>query len=241
MSQFLSSKETHFCLEDLIKNAKTQLILMSPYLQLTTLIKKLLINKNHSKVNVHIIYSKSDLHPDEVEWILQLDYVHLSYYKNLNAKCYMNENECIISSLNLCEFNQMNNNEMGILIHKYEDHHAYKEAYDEVQKIICRSNTVNMTLNNLKSEITLSEVKKTQDPPSASKLTTSKLAAKHKVKTSNLLETFAVKGLITLNENNKYHLTNLGKSYGGEFKSSQFGGYFIWPENMNILSSQEVS
>ncbi len=51
----------------------------------------------------------------------KLDFVRLSFCKNLHAKCYLNESECIISSLNLYEFSQINNNEMGILIRKYED------------------------------------------------------------------------------------------------------------------------
>ena len=51
----------------------------------------------------------------------QLNYVRISFCKNLHAKCYLNEESCIVSSLNLYEFSQVNNNEMGILISKDED------------------------------------------------------------------------------------------------------------------------
>ena len=48
----------------------------------------------------------------------KLEYVQSVFCKNLHAKCYLNESTCIISSLNLYEFSQVNNNEMGVLIEK---------------------------------------------------------------------------------------------------------------------------
>lgn len=118
MSKFLNTSATNFYLEELIKNAKERLILISPFLKLNDRIKELLEDKNRLKIDIRIIYGKSDLHPDEIKWMQKLDYVRVSFCKNLHAKCYINESTCIISSLNLYEFSQVNNNEMGILIEK---------------------------------------------------------------------------------------------------------------------------
>ena len=57
-----------------------------------------------------------------------LTYIRTSYCKNLHAKCYLNESLCIITSLNLYEFSQVNNNEMGVLIRRAEDTDLYREG-----------------------------------------------------------------------------------------------------------------
>ncbi len=104
MAKFLNTSATNFFLEELIKNAKERLILISPYLRLNDRIKELLEDKDRLKIDVRIVYGKSDLHPEEIKWTQKLDYVRLSFCKNLHAKCYPNESEYIISSLNLYEF-----------------------------------------------------------------------------------------------------------------------------------------
>ncbi|WP_166170576.1 phospholipase D family protein [Acinetobacter sp. SA01] len=233
MAKFLNTSGTNFFLEELIKNAKERLILISPYLRLNDRIKELLEDKDRLKIDIRIVYGKSDLHPDEIKWLQKLDYVRLSFCKNLHAKCYLNESECIISSLNLYEFSQVNNNEMGILIRKYEDGDVFKEAYEEAQRIIRISDEVRITLDEVKTE-QRSEDNEETNTDNFSKLTTSKLAAKHKIKTADLLEKLVKKGLLTLNDNGKHYLTDQGKSLGGEFRSSQYGGYFLWTENIEL-------
>ena len=79
---------------------------------------------------------QKELQPQEIEWLRGLTYIRTSFCKNLHAKCYMNEEMCIITSLNLYEFSQVNNNEMGILIQRSEDGQLYKDAYEEAQRII---------------------------------------------------------------------------------------------------------
>lgn len=234
VAKFLNTSGTNFFLEELIKNAKERLILISPYLRLNDRIKELLEDKDRLKIDIRIVYGKSDLHPDEIKWMQKLDYVRLSFCKNLHAKCYLNEDECIISSLNLYEFSQVNNNEMGILVRKYEDDEVFKDAYEEAQRIIRISDEVRITLDEVKTESSPQENDADEESSNFSKLTTSKLAAKHKIKTNDLLEKLVNKGFLTINDNGKNYLTDLGKSVGGEFRSSQYGGYFLWNENTEL-------
>lgn len=152
MAKFLNTSATNFFLEELIKSAKERLILISPYLRLNDRIKELLEDKDRLKIDIRIVYGKSDLHPEEIKWLQKLDYVRLSFCKNLHAKCYLNESECIISSLNLYEFSQVNNNEMGILVRKYEDDIVFKEAYEEAQRVIRISEEVRISLDEVKNE-----------------------------------------------------------------------------------------
>ena len=189
MAKFLNTSGTNFFLEELIKNAKERLILISPYLRLNDRIKELLEDKDRLKIDIRIVYGKSDLHPDEIKWMQKLDYVRVSFCKNLHAKCYINESECIISSLNLYEFSQVNNNEMGILVRKYEDNEVFKDAYEEAQRIIRISDEVRITLDEVKAEASpVSEMKESEEEIIFTKLTTAKLAAKVGIKTPDLLE-----------------------------------------------------
>ena len=235
MAKFLNTSGTNFFLEELIKNAKERLILISPYLRLNDRIKELLEDKDRLKIDIRIVYGKSDLHPDEIKWMQKLDYVRVSFCKNLHAKCYINESECIISSLNLYEFSQVNNNEMGILVRKYEDNEVFKDAYEEAQRIIRISDEVRITLDEVKAEASpVSEMKESEEEIIFTKLTTAKLAAKVGIKTPDLLEKLVNKGYVNLTENGKHFLTDLGKAIGGEFRTGQYGIYFLWDENTEI-------
>ena len=235
MAKCLNTSGTNFFLEELIKNAKERLILISPYLRLNDRIKELLEDKDRLKIDIRIVYGKSDLHPDEIKWMQKLDYVRVSFCKNLHAKCYINESECIISSLNLYEFSQVNNNEMGILVRKYEDNEVFKDAYEEAQRIIRISDEVRITLDEVKAEASpVLEIKESEEEIIFTKLTTAKLAAKVGIKTPDLLEKLVNKGYLNLTENGKHFLTDSGKAIGGEFRTGQYGIYFLWDENTEI-------
>ena len=235
MAKFLNTSGTNFFLEELIKNAKERLILISPYLRLNDRIKELLEDKDRLKIDIRIVYGKSDLHPDEIKWMQKLDYVRVSFCKNLHAKCYINESECIISSLNLYEFSQVNNNEMGILVRKYEDNEVFKDAYEEAQRIIRISDEVRITLDEVKAEASpVLEIKESEEEIIFTKLTTAKLAAKVGIKTPDLLEKLVNKGYLNLTENGKHFLTDSGKAIGGEFRTGQYGIYFLWDENTEM-------
>ncbi|MCY9836544.1 topoisomerase DNA-binding C4 zinc finger domain-containing protein [Aeromonas media] len=146
---FLNTSATNYFLEELIKDAKERLILISPFLKLNDRIKELLTDKNRLKIDVRIVYGKSELQPEEISWLKELTYIRTSFCKNLHAKCYLNEEMCIIASLNLYEFSQVNNNEMGVLIRRSEDSELYRDAYDEAQRIIRISEEVRISLERV--------------------------------------------------------------------------------------------
>jgi hypothetical protein len=89
--------------------------------------------ENRLKIDVRIVYGKNELQPEEINWLQKLAYIRTNFCKNLHAKCYINEETCIITSLNLYEFSQINNNnEMGVFLSRGDDIDLYKEAYDEM-------------------------------------------------------------------------------------------------------------
>ena len=61
----------------------------------------------------------------------------------------MIENMCIVNSLNLYEFGQVNNNEMDIFILRDEGGQLYKDAYQQAQRIIRISDEVRISLERV--------------------------------------------------------------------------------------------
>jgi phosphatidylserine/phosphatidylglycerophosphate/cardiolipin synthase-like enzyme len=233
MAKFLNTSATNYYLEEMIKGAKDRLILISPFLRLNDRIKELLEDKNRLKIDVRIVYGKSELQPEEVNWLKGLTYVRTSFCKNLHAKCYLNEEMCIVTSLNLYEFSQVNNNEMGVLITRGDDSALYKDAYEEAQRIIRISDEIRMSLEVVAKEDENTEAEEGKEKDNA-KLTSSKVAQKLGMKTAEFLEKATASGLLELREGKPY-LTQKGKDAGGEFRMSpKFGPYFLWPEGFKL-------
>ncbi len=230
MAKFLNTSAINYFLEELIKTAKDRLILISPFLKLNDRMKELLSDKNRLKIDMRIVYGKSELQPEEINWIKELTYIRTSFCKNLHAKCYINEEICIITSLNLYEFSQVNNNEMGVLIRRSEDSDLYKDAYEEAQRIIRISEEIRISLERV---VTNEPENKIEAENSLEKLTSSKLAQKLGMKTNELTEKLVATGHLETRDG-KHYLTPKGKEVGGEFrKSSKFGFYFLWPESFH--------
>lgn len=233
MAKFLNTSATNYYLEELIKNASDRLILISPFLKLNDRIKELLEDKNRLKIDVRIVYGKSELQPTEINWLNELSFIRTSFCKNLHAKCYINEKSCIITSLNLYEFSQVNNNEMGVHVSRDDDPVMYKDTYEEAQRIIRISDEVRISLQKIEKSIQENEIPPSTPPlevNASTKITSSKLAIKLKLKTPELLEQLLLGGYIK-EENDKQVLTDKGETAGGEAKSGRFGAYFIWPED----------
>lgn len=228
MAKFLNTSATNYFLEEMIKEAKDRLILISPFLRLNDRVKELLADKNRLKIDVRIVYGKSELQPEEIGWLNALSYVRTSFCRNLHAKCYLNEELCIVTSLNLYEFSQVNNNEMGVLIRRSEDSELYRDAYEECQRIIRISEEVRIALERVATE---AETEKLEGGESVAKLTSSKLGQQLKLKTAELMDKLVSSGHLEVRDG-KHYLTSKGKDAGAEFRmSSKHGPYFLWPRD----------
>ena len=254
MAKFLNSSGTTYHLEELIKNASDRLIIISPYLKLNDRIKELLEDRNRLKIDIRIVYGKNDLQPEEINWLKNLTFIRTSFCKNLHAKCYLNENECIITSLNLYEFSQVNNNEMGVLIYRNEDAKLYADTYEEAQRIIRISDEVRMSLEKVTGSEGAADDKATSNntninanadinvaiKPTAeiaalnySKLTTAKLAKELGFKTQELNDKLLAAGYVQEQEG-ELILTDTGRAAGGTSKKGKFGEFCLWDAGMVI-------
>jgi len=146
MAKFLDTTGVSYHLQQLINRANERLVLISPFLKINERIKQSLEDKNRMKIDIRVVYGKNDLQPDENNWLKSMQSIRSSFCKDLHAKCYLNEREAIITSMNLYEFSQVNNNEMGVYIDKETDAALYKDLYDEVQRLIRISDELIVTV-----------------------------------------------------------------------------------------------
>ena len=166
MAKFLITTGVSYHLEELIKGTKDRLILISPYLQFTDRIKEHLSNLNVQKRDIRIVYRENKLQLEENNWLESQIGIRTSLCKNLHAKCYINENEAIITSMNLYEFSQQNNNEMGIYMSKAQDADLYNATLEEVQRLLTISEEIRVTVKKVtadtppKTEKKIAEVKR---------------------------------------------------------------------------------
>lgn len=138
MAKYLRTSGISAGIDELIREARERLYIISPYLKLSDNIKVLLNDKEKERVEVRIIFGKQELNPSEMSYLQSLKYVRLYFSKNLHAKCYLNESKMIIASMNLYEFSQQNNTEMGILIDRENeaDKKVYEDAWKDIESLL---------------------------------------------------------------------------------------------------------
>jgi len=149
MAKFLTTSGITYHLEGLVKGAREKLVLISPFLKVNERLRQILDDKDREKIDIRVVYGKNELQPEENNWLKSKASIRSSFCKNLHAKCFMNEAEALITSMNLYEFSQVNNEEMGILVVKSEDPALYTSVYEEAMRLIRISDEVRVTVEKI--------------------------------------------------------------------------------------------
>ena len=136
MAEFLPTEGINNELRKIIQDAKERLWIISPYLKINDRIKERLEDKNRERIDIKVIYGKRDLRPEENEWLESMDSITTFFRRNLHAKCYLNEKMVLLTSMNLYDFSQMNNDEMGLLVSKETEPDLYGKIFEESQRIL---------------------------------------------------------------------------------------------------------
>ncbi len=76
--------------------------------------------------------------------------VRTSFCENLHAKCYLNEGEAILTSMNLYEFSQVNNHEMGVYVTRAAEPELYADILNEARRLIRISDEIRVTVEKVK-------------------------------------------------------------------------------------------
>ncbi len=149
MAKFLDTLGISNELGQIIKNAKEKLVIVSPYLQISDRFKEMLEDQDRMRIYIDLIYRKSELQPQDSNWLKNLTSVRTRICKNLHAKCYLNESRALITSMNFYEFSQVNNEEMGIVVSKDEDPQLYEDINREVQRLIRNNDEIKVSVEKV--------------------------------------------------------------------------------------------
>ncbi len=172
MAEFLRTNGISDNLGELIVNSNEKLFLVSPYLQIADGLKKLIKVRDSLTIDIYIIYRKdAKINAEDMSFLQELNNVRIFACENLHAKCYLNENTAIIASMNLYQYSQQNNREMGIKVEKEKDPTLYDAIFKEVTTILQISQKHEFPAENPK-----------KDAPTASKKVPKKSNKKHQKK-----------------------------------------------------------
>jgi phosphatidylserine/phosphatidylglycerophosphate/cardiolipin synthase-like enzyme len=248
MPKYLRTSGITAGVEELIREARERLYIISPYLKLSDNIRELLNDKEREKAEVRIIFGKQELNPTEMSYLQNLKYVRLYFSKNLHAKCYLNEKKMIISSMNLYEFSQQNNREMGILIERdvEADRPVYEDAWRDIESIL--NNATDFSYVEAPREVVKAKAETKNEtnfiPQSKTESiiqTASTFKGKYLSATALSKELgisakdlhYKIEKLKWIEKkNDEWVLTSLGKNRGAEIKKGQYGDYIAYPETV---------
>jgi phosphatidylserine/phosphatidylglycerophosphate/cardiolipin synthase-like enzyme len=136
MAAFLTTRGTISELEKIINNAVDGVVLISPFIKVPDSLFQNLKAADQRGVKISVVYGKSQLESETLKHLMELRNARLYFLENLHAKCYFNEKSMVITSLNLYDFSEANNREMGVLVTKQEDEAVYNGAIREAGMII---------------------------------------------------------------------------------------------------------
>lgn len=135
MAKFLTTVGNSYYIEQIVINSTNTLTLVTPYLKLSRNLIERLSDADKEGIRITLIYGKNELAPQEWKNLYSFENIQIYFCENLHAKCYYNENSMIITSMNLYEFSERNNREMGLLIEKKLDLEIYNDTLKEIASI----------------------------------------------------------------------------------------------------------
>jgi phosphatidylserine/phosphatidylglycerophosphate/cardiolipin synthase-like enzyme len=111
-------------------------VLITPYIKIPDDLFERLKYKDGKGIKTVVVCREKDLASEVKSKLRQLRHLELRFDEVLHAKCFYNEDSMVITSLNLLDYSQQHNREMGILINLAEDESVFKEALGEAEYIV---------------------------------------------------------------------------------------------------------
>ncbi|WJJ98231.1 phospholipase D family protein [Algibacter luteus] len=152
MAKFITGKELTDELCAILRGAKKQLLIVSPYIKLDDYFKNELFNKLKGNSSLHILiaFGKNQKNPSksikekDVEYFKEFPNISIVYIPNLHAKYYANERRGLITSVNLYDYSFDNNVEFGVVSESslFSGTDIDKQAWNETMKVLSNSYTV---------------------------------------------------------------------------------------------------
>jgi hypothetical protein len=172
MANFLDGSGVQSALTEIIKNSEQELCIISPYLKIPIQTKNYLRSIDNKNLPVTIVYrSDFKLSDEDLTFFNDLKNLELLHCENLHSKCYINEKEGLITSMNLHEHSQTHNWEMGIRFSKQIDPKIYDDVLKELGHLLSQTKpfvpakSVAESKQHYKAEPTRKKIKRTVFKP----------------------------------------------------------------------------
>ena len=136
MAIFLATAGIASALDTLLTSAKSEVILISPYVKLNGRTRTRLMDCGQRGISLTFVYGKNEMCEREKSLICEVPGVKLLYSEHLHAKCYLNEDFAIITSMNLYAYSEQTNSEMGVQLSRRMNRRAYEDLREEVEAIV---------------------------------------------------------------------------------------------------------
>jgi len=132
MAHFLTARLALSELESMITTSR-ELTLLSPYVRPASDVTDWLRAADARGVAIRLVYGKEEMGEAQMRTFSQFRRLKLYYSERLHAKCYYNESRMIITSLNLLDSSEKND-EFGVRLDR--DEQAYSDAAAAAERII---------------------------------------------------------------------------------------------------------
>lgn len=92
-------------------------------------IRSILLDKSKNNIDIKIVFKKD----------FEISNISAQIFKrdNLHAKCFLTEKYALIGSMNLFDYSQVNNDEMGIFLTREENSELYSNIEKEALRLCC--------------------------------------------------------------------------------------------------------
>jgi len=131
----LDREQINYWINEIINESEKEIIIISPYIKLKNDVFDKLNRATKRGVKIKLVYGKKKLSDEELHKLYNLN-IQTKYISNLHSKIYINEYRCIISSMNLYEYSQQKNIEIGYLINKQNTDYSHLINQLKKEKVI---------------------------------------------------------------------------------------------------------
>lgn len=133
--QILETTAQSYEIEKIFTDSDDFTVVVSPFLKINNRLKSKISDCYGRNVNNIILYRQNELTKVERDW-MGTQNVTLLPIKNLHAKCYLNEKTALITSMNLYDYSQINNHEIGVKLTLLRDKEEISRLIDFIHSII---------------------------------------------------------------------------------------------------------
>lgn len=123
MAKFLGGNALNAAMDGLFQQSKKRLIIVSPYIKIHHRYLDLLkLKQDYDALRVIIIFRRDEeedlrnINKEDLDFLCTLPNIEIRWEKHLHAKYYANDKTAILTSMNLYDYSQNNNIEVGTLI-----------------------------------------------------------------------------------------------------------------------------